>query len=159
MTQSITYPANRVKAGIMLAGCLVFVALGIWILPRDATLGWSGIGLFSVFAAVFLAMLRPGAMSLTLNEQGFEMKSLFNAKLTHWTEVESFTAASIQHSKMIGVVFRKESPHYSKVSGAIAGFHTVIPMTYAVKRDDLLAQLRAMHAQYGPSTLIAKHGS
>lgn len=159
MTQSIIYPASRVKAGIMLAGSLAFVAFGIWILPRDSTLGWSCIGLFGLFSVVFLAMLRPGAVTLTLNEQGFEMKSLFNSRMTHWTEVEYFTEANINHSKMIGVMFREGSPRYSKVSGALAGFHTVIPMTYAIKRDALLAQLCAMHAQYGPSTIISKRAS
>lgn len=86
---------------ILLLVCSAFVALGIMALKDKPFFGWLVITFFGLGVIVSLIQFYPNASYIKLNEEGFEVKSLFRAHFTKWPEVKDFRQGYISGNKMI----------------------------------------------------------
>lgn len=152
MQHEIIYPASRMKAILLLFGCIAFVVLGLFVARDKPLIGWLCVIFFGLGIPAAVLMLLPGKVYLKLNPQGFEMASPFNKKLIRWSDVDRFYIGAIKGTKMIAIVFR---PGYSdqqalrKLSSSVAGMEGAVPNSYAESRDGLLKVLNEWHARYG----------
>ena len=151
MQKELVYPASRKKAFLLLAGCIAFFALGIFILKKDPLVGWITTLFFGLGIPMSILMLLSKKVYLRLTADGFEMASLFNKKTTRWSDVDGFRIRQTRHMKMIAIVYRpdyKDQKILRKVSASLAGMEGAIPNTYAVSQDALLATLNEWHARF-----------
>ena len=152
MQKELVYPASRKKALLLLAGCIAFFALGIFMLKKDPLEGWlvtiaSGVGI-----PLSILMLFSGRAYLKLTADGFELASpLYKTKLTRWSDVDGFRIRQMRNVKMIAVVYRpgyKEQKMLRKVNSVLTGMEGAIPNSYAVSQEALLATLNEWHARF-----------
>src|SRR5271170_1776939 len=86
------YPSRR-KWTRNLIGCALFAAVGVSMVGDKAPWGWPVLLLFLVGAIVAVTHLLPGAGSLTLENNSFEVKSLFRRHRVRWQDATGFKAA------------------------------------------------------------------
>jgi hypothetical protein len=98
----VTYRTRPVKMAVLVLGSLVFVAIGLWLLPRDPLLALVCIIFFGLCALVGLVNILPNSSYLTLTEQGFLYASLFRKHFVEWSNVQSFVPVRIQRRNMVG---------------------------------------------------------
>ena len=72
----VLYPSRR-KWLFVLLGCAAFVATSIWALGNNKVLGWAGLIFFGLGMVVAVVAQLPGASSLKLDREVFEIKHLF----------------------------------------------------------------------------------
>ena len=94
----------------------------------------------------------PNGMSLRLDQEGFESRTLLKSTKTKWSDVESFRIDNIRGAKMIAVAYK---PHYANLkllrqaNQAMAGFEGAIPNSYQVSLQELERVLNEWHRRYG----------
>lgn len=151
MQQELVYPASRKKALGLLAGCIAFFTLGIFIIKKDPLVGWITALFFGLGIPLSILMLFSRKVYLRLTVDGFEMASLFNKQSIRWSDVDGFRIGQIRNVKMIAIVYRpdyKDQKMLRKVSSSLAGMEGAIPNSYAVSQDALLATLNEWHARF-----------
>lgn len=109
------------KTKIMLGvfGSLAFVALGIWLIPRNPFIGWLGV-LFFAFAGIGWAKKlfskKPG---LVFNSIGIVInRNNFSIGLIPWSDITGFSIFEVRGSKML-VVLLNEPEKYIEVGSSI----------------------------------------
>ncbi len=145
---------SKSKNLILLFGCLIFVAMGIFLIDAQEIIAWSCIIFFGLGVIVALLNLLPNSSYLALMSEGFEVKSLFRSKFTKWTEVEGFELIVLSHNKMIGYNYTKAYRKHKterKISKAFGGKERVLPTTYDIKLEELLDLIQA----YKQASLLA----
>jgi hypothetical protein len=90
----VLYPSRK-KLILMLLGSTVFVAGGIWMVTSGAGMGWLVTVFFGLCMIVFVVMLLPGAGSLALDRDGFEITSLYRRHRSRWQDVAGFEVTSL----------------------------------------------------------------
>ena len=99
---------------------------------------------FGFGTMIGVTMLLPGASSLRLDGDGFEITKLFFLRQRYsWLDVSDFVVWGMFSNRM--VVFKAEKPRlgvYERISAAMAGGgrNGYLPDTYGMAADDL-AQL------------------
>ena len=93
------YPSRRKLIG-MLAIALGFVTISILLLrgkPADSAtwMIWACLLFFGACALIGIVMLLPGAASLTLTAEGFEVVSLFRCMRTPWSAASGFAPTQL----------------------------------------------------------------
>lgn len=152
MTKELIFGANKTKIFLMLLACIGFVALGFGIKESKPLIGWLCIVFFGLGIPLSITMMLPNGMSLRLDEEGFESRTLIRTTKTKWSDVESFRIDSIRGAKMIAVVYK---PHYSNLkmlrqaNQALAGFEGAIPNSYRVSLQELERVLNEWLGRYG----------
>lgn len=127
---------------ILLLVCSAFVALGIMALKDKPFLGWLVITFFGLGVIVSLIQFYPNASYIKLNEEGFEVKSLFRAHFTKWSEVKDFRQGYISGNKMIFYNYTDEHKKWNsgkKVSKFLSGNEGAFQSTYNISTDKLMA--------------------
>jgi len=139
--EAIILQPSRIRAILFLLVCLVFVAVGCWIIIRENSwIGWLNVFFFGVGAVVFIMNLIPGKSYLKLTPEGFEVSSLSRSYTYRWTEVAQFGVADVSFNKM--VVFNY-SPSYQKakkgrrISRQLASWEAGLHDTFGMKPQDL----------------------
>lgn len=112
---------SKVKALLMLMGCIAFVALGIWFLTLDAGaietqrrfsspmlvygIGIVAIVFFGACGVVAVRKLFDSAPGLVLNRQGFtDNSSGISVGFVPWSEVSRIEEHQIQKQKLISII-------------------------------------------------------
>lgn len=131
-----------------ISAALVWV--GSAIVPTHPLLAWAGIGFFGLCTAVALLNLLPGASGLVLDDEGFEIVSLFRRSRIGWDEVARFGEVRVGMQRMVGFDFTdaaRGGTRLHRVNRSISGFHGALPDTYrlgaAVLAERMEARLQA----------------
>jgi hypothetical protein len=146
----VTLTPSRLKTIALFAGSLAFVIGGVWVLrvaddldSGDRLMLWLSILFFGLCALVGAVMVLPGAGSLTLAADGFEVCNLYKRYRTPWQDVSAFRVQALDDgeggfaskSRMISFEIRTagtgpERRGATMVSGAL-------PDNYRLPKDDL----------------------
>jgi hypothetical protein len=100
MNEAVRIPRPTGTLFVFLWLSLVFVGAGVWMLTAGEAWGWLPIGFFGLGALVFAALLCSDS-GLTLDAEGFEMRTLFRRKRYRWKEVSEFSILEVQSSAQI----------------------------------------------------------
>lgn len=142
----VLYP-SRWKTLLLLLGCLLFSAVGVWMVLDDVLLGYFCALLFALGALVFLVQLHPRAAYLYLDEQGFTYCSLFRAHRIRWGAVTGFAVVRISGNALVAWNFAQgHVPHGrgAAISQALSGYHSALPDTYGLPAEVLAQQLTTL---------------
>jgi len=133
------YPSRR-KWLLVLAGCVLFVVAGLWMVQREAPVGWLGVIFFGMGAIVSTAVLLLRVNALTLDGAGFEINSIRPFRL-FWQDAKNFEAITLSPgSWMVGIkVVNPSDRSIFKLNRAISGCDDAIPDTYGLSAYDLTA--------------------
>lgn len=151
-TLPVTYRTRPAKMVLLILGSGVFVAIGLWLFPRDPFLARACIIFFGLGAVIGVVGLLPNSSYLTLTEQGFLFASLYRKHFVAWSNVQSFIPVRIQRRRMVGWNYSSEyqgSKRLRSVNAAVAGVEAALPDTYGMPAEqlaDLMNQLRDTHA-------------
>lgn len=110
---------SKTKIVFGVFGSIAFVALGIWLIPRNAFIGWLGI-LFFGFAGIGWAKKlfskKPG---LILNSSGIVInRNNFQVGLVPWNDITGFSIFEVRGTKML-VILLKEPEKYIEIGSSI----------------------------------------
>lgn len=150
--QELVFPANRLKAALLLLGSVAFVAIGWWMKEQRPLIAWLGIVFFGTCAVAGLIMLLPGAVSLRLDHEGFETNTIGRKFKTRWEDVETFKVESIRSGKLIAIHYRAGFTG-QKTARALAhstcGIEGAIPNHYNISLLDLERTLNQWLERFG----------
>jgi hypothetical protein len=151
MNNSHTFYASKIKAVLLLLGSILFVAGGIWMTNEKPLLGWLCAGFFALGVPASFLMMLPKSMYLRLDQEGFEMGSLFGRHKILWDEVDGFRISSIRGAKMIEIIF---SEAYTRqkigraVAASVSGMEGAIANSYNASLDEVLQSLNLWKARF-----------
>ncbi len=151
----VTFKASRLKMALLFFGSGLFVAAGIWILPREPLVGWLAITFFGLCAAVGAIGLHPKSFILQLSAEGFLFVTLFRKHFVPWSSVESFVSIQIGLNKMVGwnyVHGFQGAAGLRRINSVMSGVEAALPDTYGMPVDELCALLSELRARYGQRT-------
>ena len=149
----VTYRTQPVKMALLALGAVVFVLIGVWLLPREPRIALACIIFFGLCALVGFVNLLPNSSYLTLTEKGFLFVSLFRKHFVEWSNVQSFVPVRMQRRGMVGWNYSSEfrrARRLRSVNSAIAGVEAALPDTYGMSAGQLaqlMNQLRDMHTR------------
>ncbi len=131
---------SRIKWWVMIVAGVGFAA--VLLVNFAGNTGATIMAVLSVLVAAFAAaMLVPGANSLQLDAEGFEVTHLFRAKRYRWSDVSDFGVCSLGQSGDV-VAFRTVDPPRSlwgKTNAALLGDRNAyLPDTYGMTAEDLV---------------------
>jgi hypothetical protein len=136
------YP-SKTKWLLILLGCAVFTAGGIWMIRDHEASGWFVAGFFGLGSLTSIVVMLPGAGALTLDQKGFEVTNLFRRHQTRWADADGFDSSVIPPAHTSLVVY----DDLTVMPGAMTGFNTAITGRNAALNDtyglsaDALAEL------------------
>ncbi|APV48897.1 hypothetical protein BWI17_03885 [Betaproteobacteria bacterium GR16-43] len=136
---------------LFMLGSGIFVAAGVWMLPREPVVAISCIVFFGLAAVVFAIGLHPKSSYLTLDEKGFLSVSLFRRTFVAWSNVQLFVPVTIHHNHMVGWNYApgfRESASLRRLSSAMSGVEGALPDTYGMPAAQLAEMLNQLRVQY-----------
>ena len=152
-SDSLKFVASPWKALLIMVYSICLVSLGVWLKQSGwSFLGWLTIVFFGLGVPLSLLMLLPNATYLRLDEEGFEMRSVFRNNRYRWTDVAGFTIGSLRGAKMIAIHFRhdfKPQRLARSMAAALAGMEGAIPNHYNAPLEEILEALNAWRQRYG----------
>jgi hypothetical protein len=135
---------------VMLATSLVFMSFGVQMLfappdlPGALMVAWFIIGFFGLCAVFSALMLNPRAGGLTLDRDGFEVRSLFRAHRYQWRTVGAFSVGHVGPAATM-VVYDDPAER-----GRLAEWNrkqfdrsSALPETYGLDPDDFAGLMNA----------------
>lgn len=140
----VLYP-SKLKNILMLAGCIIFVVLGISLIKQDDPLkicGWLAIVFFGLGAIVFLVQLCfPSSSYLKLTRDHMETRSLFRSYIHKWEDIAQFYAGRIVLRKMLLIKFassyKKAKTAHELIRGITGGADGALPSFYGLPAEKL----------------------
>jgi hypothetical protein len=149
-TLPLTLKPSRTKSVMLLIVCIVFVAIGVWMIRDGESMGYLCAIFFGLGVPVFVINLHPRASYLKLDETGFIFCSLFRAHAVRWADVEEFGIVSIRMNRMVAWNFfpGRASGGLRAMSKAISGFDAALPDTYGMGAPALADLMSTVHAQF-----------
>jgi Bacterial PH domain len=161
MDNTLTFVASRGKALRLLLLSICCVALGAWGASESPVLGWLMVALFGLGILVsLLLMFLPSFAHLRLDEEGFEVGSIFRSRKYRWSDVVDFRIESIPGANMIAIIFHpeyKQQPGRT-VASTLSGIDAAIPDQYNATLEQILEALtdwRQCYGQKGAQPAIA----
>ncbi len=140
--ESLTlYPKKSKIFGVLFLSSM-FVAISVWMIKAEENFGWVGLVFFGLALLVGLLLLVTNRFYLRLTKEGFETRSIFKTRFTHWKEVDEFEVASMNRSLL--VVFNYSSLHQKntrskQLSRDVAGFEASISAMYGNSPQEMAA--------------------
>ena len=140
---------SRLRYVLLLAGALVFVALGVWLLDDHPVIGYVNIAFFGLCAVVFLVQLHPKSSFLQVTAKGFRFSALFRQHFVSWGDVTSFKTCRIGLNTMVGWNYTHTFSLHQRMRAAnmaLSGVEAALPNTYGMKPEllELLERHRAL---------------
>jgi hypothetical protein len=154
--ETLVIDGSRRKLGFAIAGCVVFVFLGRFLLGIGQWWGWVVLAFFGLggIALVAVTLLR-GAPRLILDPQGFEFTAVLRRSRFAWSDVAEFYVTSISGAKMVGIEF---SERYTAMPRARAfsrfitgGVEGGIADQFSKSPEELCALLEQWRQKYSQS--------
>lgn len=138
---SKTFRQNKFKNSMLFIVCLIFVIGGVFMLKDVPLKGWFVIFFFGLGVIISLIQFHPNSSYLKLNDEGFEVKSLFRTSFTKWSDVKDFRKGSLHGNKMIFFDYADEHNKWKegkKIAKFISGKEGAIQSTYTISTEDLI---------------------
>ena len=132
-----------------------FVWVGLRIMGTHPLVAWACIVFFGLCGAIGLLNLLPGASRLLLDDDGFEMVSLFRRTRVRWADVARFGTTRIGVNTMVGFDFvegYRGGDRLRSVNRSLSGFQGALPDTYGMKAAALAERMEARLAAYRRSS-------
>jgi hypothetical protein len=123
----IDLPTPRVKFAALLVICLALAAAGLWMVSEREPAGWVA-AVFFGFCALMAAVAVATGAGLSLDPEGFTMRSALRRKRYLWAQVSTFSTARAGRRDYI--VFDDHSRRagwLSRTAGALMGGNSSIP--------------------------------
>ncbi|MBP6798080.1 MAG: PH domain-containing protein [Luteimonas sp.] len=139
----------------MVALSAVFVWMGVIVMGTHPAMAWGCIALFGLCGAIGVLNLLPGASRLALDDDGFEIRSLFRASRVRWADVARFGTTRIGVNTMVGFDFvegYRGGDRLRSVNRSLSGFQGALPDTYGMKAAALAERMEARLAAYRRSS-------
>ncbi len=142
----ITLYPSKLKNILLLAVCLAFVSIIIYVNNTQEFVYWVSLILFGLGAIVFLIqIIFPNSSYLKITEKGIEIRSLFKSSFMPWKIIEGFELGLIpirfRRKKMIMINFDKT---YNKqnfgreLAKSMTEFEGGLPDNYGMKHEELI---------------------
>jgi hypothetical protein len=151
----IVVRGDRGKAAVLLLGCALFVAGGMWMaLDRGRDGGWGGY----LCAGVFSLGVFVGAWQLVfpnwleISPAGFSTTTLGRTHVTRWADVAEFGILRIGRERMVGLNY---APGYAARAGlrrtaiALSGMEGSLGGGWEIAAPKLLELLNQAKARWG----------
>jgi hypothetical protein len=146
------YPSRLRLIGLLAVG-LAFVAVSIVVLHEEADGGalarwlvaWFALIFFGVCALAAAVMLLPGAASLTLAADGFEVCSLFRRNRTPWRQASDFIVGEFRAGRLQRLVAYDDAGLAgiaAETSRSLVGRNAAFPDTYGLSHEELADLMR-----------------
>ncbi|MFQ3582670.1 MAG: STM3941 family protein [Chloracidobacterium sp.] len=143
----ILRPSRRRLTGL-LAVSLLFVGLGIWLIPRNPLIGIANIIFFGACAIIFLAQCHPRASALVLDKEGFTFSSLFRAQTVRWEDVLAFEVVVIGPNRLVGWVGTTTPTQYRRlatINQDLFGVTACLSDNFGLPPEELAVLLTVCH--------------
>jgi len=128
----------RLKWLMVLAGCLAFTLIGIWMVLDGEWLGWFPLVFFGlgVLAAAAL-LIRPG--SLQLDEKGFEFRNLIRRTRATWRDTAGFVPVNVPTTNTVVVGYNdvNAAGRIAELNRSLIGRNAALPDTYGLAPEAL----------------------
>jgi hypothetical protein len=128
-------------------------AASIWIAAQDDLMGWLSVIFFGLATVVIAASMLPAANSLTLDDDGFEVKHLFVRTRIRWRDTGSFAADFVIHEYILlprrwqqMVVMYNRAPMRKQrrfFNFGIFKYDGMLPNSYGLDAEDLASLMNA----------------
>jgi hypothetical protein len=110
---------SKTKIMLGIFGSLAFVALGIWLIPRDPFIGWLSILFFGFTGIRLVIEVFNKKAGLIFNSMGIVInRSNFQAGLVPWNDIAGFSIFEVKGTKML-VILLKEPEKYIEMGNSI----------------------------------------
>ena len=132
--------SSRRKWLRLLFTCSLLAVAGLLMVLYGISGGWFFLVVFGVLSIISVAMLLPGASSLELDQEGFEVTRFYQRHRAHWQEVKRFEAFLQYRSTEKMVIYddvRSPDTLLVRVNKALAGHNAFLPDTYGLSGDEL----------------------
>lgn len=128
---------------LLLSPILVF---GSYLMLEDEPImGGLGLLLFGLAPLAGFAQLIPNAYYLKLDEEGFEVKSLYRISFTKWSEIKNLKEGSIRGNKMIFFDYTAKHKKWKagkKLAKFLSGKEGALISNYTIKTSELLELMK-----------------
>lgn len=140
MPNTKTLRPNRIKTILFLLLSIGFVSLTPITMEKNVAMSWGGAIFFGLGVIVFTVQLFPNASYLRLNEEGFEVRSMYRSHFTKWSDIEAFGCGYMGNRK--AVMFDYSEQHTKqkvgkKIASIVSGAEGGLPDTYNMKAEKL----------------------
>jgi hypothetical protein len=128
----VTLHPSRGKWLLIFVVCALFGTIGVGVIADAAPIGWFVLIVFAFGVIIAAVMLVPGAGSLKLDRDGFEVTSLFRRHAWRWNDVSDFVPEAIAPAMRKVVMYddvNAAGRTAAKLSVAIAGRNSGLPDT------------------------------
>ena len=130
----------------MVALSAAFVWIGAIIRGTHPLAGWSCIVFFGLCGAIGVLNLLPDASRLALDDDGFEIRSLFRASRVRWADVARFGTMRVGVNTLVGFDFvdgYRGGDRLRRLNRNLSGFQAALPDTYGLKAAALAGRMQA----------------
>ncbi len=127
-----------------------FVAIAIWIGPRDPVLFWACGGFFLLCALVALSQMSGIGSRLLLDAEGFTCTTLFKSFRRKWVECSPFAPIQAGPNRMVGFAAAQDiaaHPKLAAVAEAMTGAPGALPDTFGLSASELSELMNAFRAR------------
>jgi hypothetical protein len=135
----------------MVAISAAFVWMGTGIMATHPLVAWACIVFFGLCGAIGLLNLVPGASRLLLDDDGFEIVSLFRRTRVRWADVARFGTSRMGLNTLVGFDFvdgYRGSDRLRRINRGLSGFQAALPDTYGLKAGELAERMAARLAAW-----------
>ena len=140
----------------MVAISAAFVWIGVAIMGTHPLAGWGCIVFFGLCGAIGVLNLLPDASRLLVDDDGFEIRSLFRASRVRWADVARLGTMRVGVNTLVGFDFvdgYRGGDRLRRLNRNLSGFQGALPDTYGLKAAALAERLEARLAAYRQSSL------
>ncbi|MCW5581131.1 MAG: PH domain-containing protein [Luteimonas sp.] len=137
----------------MIAISAALVWMGSTVASKHPAVAWSCMVFFALCGVVGVVNLLPNASRLVLDDDGFEIRSLFRASRVRWADVARFGTMRIGLNTMVGFDFvagYRGNDRLRRINRGLSGFQGALPDTYGMKAAALADRMEARLAAYRP---------
>jgi len=138
----------------MVALSAAFVWIGAIIRGTHPLAGWSCIVFFGLCGAIGVLNLLPDASRLLVDDDGFEIRSLFRASRVRWADVARLGTMRVGVNTLVGFDFvdgYRGGDRLRRLNRNLSGFQGALPDTYGLKAAALAERLQARLDAYRQS--------
>lgn len=154
--EPIVLTANKSKSVFLLVTSIIFFAIGASMVNDGQSMGWLVTIFFGLGIPVSLYMLMPNAISLRIDKNGVEMKSLFKLMKIEWSEVDRFYVGHINtrtsKTKMIGIEYSESYKNHQtgrRISAALTGMEGALPNHFNRSAEEICELLNSSKQKWG----------
>jgi hypothetical protein len=153
---SLTLTGHRQWSGLWFGVAAMGASSGIIMVGGGAWAGWFLVIVFVPCAIVLGMSLRPSANELTIDSNGYTLRSAFRSRTVPWAQVERI--GTIEGAKFLKVAIRltagavADDPESAAVAQALGGYHRTLPLEYAIEAGELASIMRSYAGIDRPDT-------